>query len=148
MDSSGLSLTTSDEDDGAIAGSGLLVPFLWVEVNPAAVVVVCVVQPQQRQLPGESAALSDLLLFSYVNSACKVFSYGVLGDLSIFQGKEHNVVFAMETPAQVDPHGFIHWGGACDLHRWVDSHLSDGHGLLGNCQREMYCKCVAGYISA
>lgn len=106
-------------------------------MTPSAGVQVCVLQSQRSEPQGEPIALPDLLVRSYVYSACEFWRDIILGDVSVFKVQVHNVLVAMEIPVQEEPHGVRQRRGACDLSGRVDSQLRDGQGSLRNCKGEI-----------
>lgn len=89
---------TSDNDDGTIAGQ--LFTTVYREVSPFAVIQVCVLQPQQRQLQGEAMALFSLPGRVYTNSPHEFLRCGIFEDLTFFQGQVHDDR-VVEKPAQI-----------------------------------------------
>lgn len=89
---------TSDNDDGTIAGQ--LFSTVSQEVSPSAVIQVCVLQPQQRQLQGEAMALFSLPGSLYMNSPHEFRHCGIFVDLTFLQGQVHDDP-VVEKPGQI-----------------------------------------------
>lgn len=90
----------SDDDDSTVAGQRV---YPCVSISPMAVIQVCVLQRQQRQLQGESMLQPmTLRIWINVNPVLKFWSSCSLFDNSIFQGKVHDgiIFFSYEPPAQ------------------------------------------------
>lgn len=86
---------TCDNDNGAVAVLVMQRPSAVVQ--PLAVVRVCVLSFQLRQLEGEGIAALHLLVLIYVNPAFKVWTMNNIADLAFCQ-VQVNGVMLVEMP--------------------------------------------------